>query len=621
MKRGFAQVAAFTLITALAAFASGQGESALRKDQGPYSQPGILLTLSDSQAEIQIANEPGKTQRTMRFVINSETQREHVAKDQTVVVIYIRDRNQLVAKKLFNVGRTTPQGSATPYGVARNTHSNSAKPLPNPEGIRAGVIDEIEISHGDFAPPKTEEDFESIRSAAGSAAADGEFAKAFSLYKGALSASPTIAWAHRGLADSYLVNGSWGKAADEYEAVTRIDPDDSDAGQLASIARQALTEQQEDVVKANTYSVIRKFKLSWFQTAVEDERDTMLSPVHAMRGLEFARVSTPLLPPQSIPVLVAFPRNQHTLDDKTIRQLREVAASINSSPRPPEWILVEGHTCTCGSAERNLELGKRRADAVRDFLVASGVAHANRIAATSYGSLRPLESPGAPNLPAVVCDRDPIHSENRRVVIQLYFAAADSNPPPPLNVAFLSRPHGAENFVPVADGGQLRTGDEYMIRLNAPKEAYVYVFHRQSDGIWLALAPIETTQTAPPQVAIPVGPNREVYIPSPITGFELVGTAGIEETIIYSRTLPDPGLEALTQRIQSAPNPGFRELRAPSLPALNKPTVMSGPTQKSPNPEEIHDPAAMRGLRHISVEEDWQELPPDPVAYVRINHK
>jgi len=67
-------------------------------------------------------------------------------------------------------------------------------------------------------------------------------------------------------------------------------------------------------------------------------------------------------------------------------------------------ILVEGHCDERGTAEYNLALGERRAKAVKDYLVAAGIA-ADRISVISYGrsALRPrprrerleVEPPGA----------------------------------------------------------------------------------------------------------------------------------------------------------------------------------------------------------------------------------
>jgi peptidoglycan-associated lipoprotein len=52
-------------------------------------------------------------------------------------------------------------------------------------------------------------------------------------------------------------------------------------------------------------------------------------------------------------------------------------------------ILVEGHCDERGTAEYNLALGERRAKAVKDYLIAAGIA-ADRISVISYGKERPF---------------------------------------------------------------------------------------------------------------------------------------------------------------------------------------------------------------------------------------
>ena len=51
-------------------------------------------------------------------------------------------------------------------------------------------------------------------------------------------------------------------------------------------------------------------------------------------------------------------------------------------------IEIEGHTCNIGTAEYNLALGDRRANAVRDYLVSRGI-DASRLNTVSYGEERP----------------------------------------------------------------------------------------------------------------------------------------------------------------------------------------------------------------------------------------
>ena len=69
---------------------------------------------------------------------------------------------------------------------------------------------------------------------------------------------------------------------------------------------------------------------------------------------------------------------------------------------------IEGHADERGTREYNIALGARRATAVRDFMIARGVA-ANRMRTVSYGKERPV----------AVCDDISCWSQNRRAVTVL----------------------------------------------------------------------------------------------------------------------------------------------------------------------------------------------------------
>lgn len=69
---------------------------------------------------------------------------------------------------------------------------------------------------------------------------------------------------------------------------------------------------------------------------------------------------------------------------------------------------IEGHADERGTREYNLALGARRAQTVRDYLMAHGIA-ANRMRTISYGKERPV----------AVCDDISCWSQNRRAVTVL----------------------------------------------------------------------------------------------------------------------------------------------------------------------------------------------------------
>ncbi len=55
---------------------------------------------------------------------------------------------------------------------------------------------------------------------------------------------------------------------------------------------------------------------------------------------------------------------------------------------PDVKVILEGHTCSCGTEQYNYVLGMNRANAVKDYLVQKGISP-SRLSTVSYGELRP----------------------------------------------------------------------------------------------------------------------------------------------------------------------------------------------------------------------------------------
>ena len=92
-------------------------------------------------------------------------------------------------------------------------------------------------------------------------------------------------------------------------------------------------------------------------------------------------------------------------------------ASVVAEYYPGALVTVEGFTDPSGSAAYNMQLGKRRAEAVREYLATAGGFGADRIKAVSYGEARNRQvAPGAkgPGEQGV---------ENRRVALVIDHAA------------------------------------------------------------------------------------------------------------------------------------------------------------------------------------------------------
>src|SRR3954465_1003704 len=83
---------------------------------------------------------------------------------------------------------------------------------------------------------------------------------------------------------------------------------------------------------------------------------------------------------------VYFDFDRYSLRPEATRLLDEAITSLreNATLR----VEIEGHTCSIGTAEYNLALGDRRANAVKEYLVSRGVT-ADRLRTVSYGEERP----------------------------------------------------------------------------------------------------------------------------------------------------------------------------------------------------------------------------------------
>ncbi len=96
--------------------------------------------------------------------------------------------------------------------------------------------------------------------------------------------------------------------------------------------------------------------------------------------------------PDGTGILVNLPDVTFPVDSATISpQMREVLDDVAASmvQYPNSLIDVMGHTDSTGSAQYNLDLSRRRAESVTDFLVSRGVARA-RIEAIGYGEDYPV---------------------------------------------------------------------------------------------------------------------------------------------------------------------------------------------------------------------------------------
>jgi peptidoglycan-associated lipoprotein len=100
---------------------------------------------------------------------------------------------------------------------------------------------------------------------------------------------------------------------------------------------------------------------------------------------------------------VFFDYDKSSLKPEGKDQLTKWVAFLKKYPN--DQLLVEGHADERGTREYNLALGEKRANAVKEFLVANGVETA-RLKTVSYGKERP----------AVLGSNEAAYAQNRRGV-------------------------------------------------------------------------------------------------------------------------------------------------------------------------------------------------------------
>ena len=159
--------------------------------------------------------------------------------------------------------------------------------------------------------------------------------------------------------------------------------------------RQAEQSQRVAEAQAREAELARK-EAQLAEAAATDLRGR-LRTLHATRGAHGLQMTLDD---------IAFAPGRSALRPEARANLDKVVAFVDKDPRKP--IRIEGHTDSRGNADANQLLSQRRAEAVRDALVAAGV-EAGRISAIGLGEAQPVASN----------DSEEGRAKNRRVEVIL----------------------------------------------------------------------------------------------------------------------------------------------------------------------------------------------------------
>jgi outer membrane protein OmpA-like peptidoglycan-associated protein len=94
----------------------------------------------------------------------------------------------------------------------------------------------------------------------------------------------------------------------------------------------------------------------------------------------------------SVALDVKFEPNSTVLSAQAKNLVRSLAEAVNSAPLKPYRFRLEGHTDSTGSPDYNVTLSKRRAEAVKAYMVQAFGVPSNRLEAVGYGMQRPLDA-------------------------------------------------------------------------------------------------------------------------------------------------------------------------------------------------------------------------------------
>ena len=134
------------------------------------------------------------------------------------------------------------------------------------------------------------------------------------------------------------------------------------------------------------------------QLATEKERREAAEKRAAQAAADLAKFASVKQEPRGMVITlngsVLFASAKWELLPGAQTKLNDVATALTKES-PESKMVVEGHTDSQGAEKMNMELGQKRADSVRTYLVSRGIA-ADRITAQGIGPSRPIADNASP---------------------------------------------------------------------------------------------------------------------------------------------------------------------------------------------------------------------------------
>jgi outer membrane protein OmpA-like peptidoglycan-associated protein len=277
---------------------------------------------------------------------------------------------------------------------------------------------------------------------------------------------------------------------------------------------------------------------------------------------EFAEALTPksstqkkrgvggVTPPQAA-LYLRFGLDSATLTPQAQATLQNLGRALAKETLRQYVYGLEGHTCDRGGNALNMDLSKRRAQAVKQYLVRTFNLSANQFRVAWFGATQPL---GANTDEAA-------RSKNRRVIIKNTLRNLGKAAPGKSAVLQIKRlRNGMEE--PVKDGEIIRQDDQYAVEFQAGDDRYVYIFQVDATG---KLTPIFPNSQIPSKTN-PVTPGAFYRIPESGEWFFLDENKGREQIFLLAQKVPlsDPiamAKDVITGNLSGSQNRGLGGIR------------------------------------------------------------
>jgi peptidoglycan-associated lipoprotein len=177
----------------------------------------------------------------------------------------------------------------------------------------------------------------------------------------------------------------------------QANPPTLEPGQSTNLSAPA-TDPDGDIIlytwsaPAGTFSLQTGMNTMWTAPNQEGNYPLTVTANDGRGGMATNSITIPVM--RRAPIVfedVHFDFDRSTLRPEAIRVLDAAVMTLQANAMLN--VTIEGHTDSVGTAEYNLSLGERRANAVRDYLLSRGIA-AGRLRTVSYGEERPIADNG-----------------------------------------------------------------------------------------------------------------------------------------------------------------------------------------------------------------------------------